>query len=126
MNPARVLVVEDEFVIRMTLSEALADEGFDVTEAASGEEALAMLDLPRTDGDAPFALLLTDVQLAGGLDGVSLARRVREHLPRIPVIFMTGRPDAMEAGAVAGQDVVIAKPYLLADICAAARRLVPL
>jgi CheY-like chemotaxis protein len=119
MTRPRVMVVEDEFVIRMTLSEALTDEGFDVMEASSAEEALEMV-----DADAPLALLLTDVQLAGGLDGASLARRMRERMPRMPVIFMTGRPDSMGDAAVAGHDVVVAKPYLLADICAAARRLV--
>ncbi len=118
MTAIRVLVVEDEFLIRMTLTEALSDEGFDVVEAASAEEALALI-----AGAGPFALLLTDLQLGGKGDGIALARAVREREPDMPVIFMTGRPDHVAPGALSARDVTIAKPYLLTDICAAARRL---
>jgi CheY-like chemotaxis protein len=118
MTGPRILIVEDEFLIRMTLSEALADEGFDVTEAASGEQAL---DLQQRS--EPFALLLTDVQLAGNLDGFALVRAMRETTPGLPVIFMTGRPDNLTQANVSPRDVTIAKPYLLTDICAAAHRL---
>jgi DNA-binding response OmpR family regulator len=115
----RILIVEDEFLIRMTLSEALAEEGFDVVEAGSGEEAVRLM-----ADRAPIALLLTDVQLSGGLDGLALARRMRNEVPGLPVIFMTGRPDSAAGGMVSDRDVTIAKPYLIADVCAAARRLI--
>jgi CheY-like chemotaxis protein len=113
----RVLVVEDEFLIRMTLAEALGDEGFEVVEAESGDDALPIL-----RADPGIRLLLTDIQLPGALNGRSLAQKAREHFPALPVIYMTGRPDPRDTGSAL--DVFIAKPYTLTDICAAARRLV--
>ena len=112
----RILIVEDEFLIRLTLSEVLADEGYQVLEAESGDEAIAILD--ATSG---IALLLTDIQLPGVLDGRALVHRIRQRLPELPVIFMTGRPDALDqAGA---RDMFVAKPYLPSEICAAVRKM---
>ena len=117
-HASRILVVEDEFLIRLTLVEALSDEGFDVAEAETGDMALPML-----QADPTFDVLLTDIQLPGALDGKRLAQRARESRPNLPVLFMTGRPDpAAEAGASA-LDRYIAKPYTLADICSAVRSL---
>jgi len=113
----RVLVVEDEFLIRLTLSEALSDEGFDVIEAETGDEALPIL-----QSDPAICLLLTDIQLPGVLNGLMLASKAREQLPALPVIFMTGRP-SIEGRLLSPLDVFINKPYTLADICDAARRL---
>lgn len=112
----RVLVVEDEFLIRMTLAEALADEGFDVIEAETGDDALPIL-----KSDPNIRLLLTDIQLPGVLNGRMLATRAREHLPSLPIIFMTGQPDSSDRAN--DRDVFISKPYTLFDICEAARRL---
>lgn len=117
-HASRILVVEDEFLIRLTLVEALSDEGFDVAEAETGDMALPML-----QADPSIDVLLTDIQLPGALDGKRLAQRARESRPDLPVLFMTGRPDpAAEAGASA-LDRYIAKPYTLADICSAVRSL---
>ena len=112
----RVLVVEDEFLIRMTLAEALSDEGFDVVEAESGDDALSILQT-----DPAIKLLLTDIQLPGVLNGRTLAKQARENMPSLPVIFMTGQPDPGDQ--TSERDIYIAKPYTLFDICEAARRL---
>lgn len=117
MPAPTVLIVEDEFLIRLTLGEALSDEGFQVLEAATGPDALATL---RTRPD--IALLLTDIQLPGGLDGREVARQARGFAPALKVIFMTGRPDAMAAADTPGE-AFIAKPYLPSQVCATARRL---
>ena len=114
----RILIVEDEFLIRMTLAECLADEEFDVVEAATGDEALATL-----ASDAGIDLLLTDIQLPGGLDGVNLARSVREGRPDLPVIFVTGRPDAMPDPVPSVRDALVPKPYLPSEVASIARRL---
>ncbi len=118
MQAARVLIVEDEFLIRMTLSETLVDDGFDVTEAESGDEALVLV-----GGPLGFDLLLTDVQLPGSLNGIALAAAARQQAPDLPVIFMTGRPDALADLQRPDFTVCISKPYLPSDVCAAARRL---
>lgn len=115
----KILIVEDEFLVRMTLVEALMDEGFDVLEASSGDEAM---DLLRAEDR--IRLLLTDIQLPGRLSGLDLATRVRRDRPALPIIFMTGRPDAMGRTTSAANDVFIAKPYLPSEVCAAARRLI--
>ncbi len=114
----RVLVVEDEFLIRLTLVEALSDEGFDVLEADSGDAALSIL-----QSSPSIRLLLTDIQLPGSLNGNTLATKARETLPDLPVIFMTGRLDAADGAGRSDRDVFISKPYTLVDICEAAKRL---
>ena len=115
---SRVLVVEDEFLIRLTLVEALSDEGFDVAEAETGDLALPML-----QSDPSIQVLLTDIQLPGALDGRRLAQRARETRPDLPVLFMTGRPDPAIEAAASPIDRFIAKPYTLSDICSAVRSL---
>lgn len=112
----RVLVVEDEFLIRMTLVEALGDEGFDCVEAESGDAALPIL-----QSDPEIRLLLTDIKLPGLIDGRALAQRARERFPHLPIVFMTGQPDPEDRSSVL--EVFISKPYTLNDICDAARRL---
>ena len=112
----RILVVEDEFLIRMTLTEALSDEGFDVLEAESGDDALVII-----RDDPAIKLLLTDIQLPGGLNGRALAKLARETSPCLPIIYMTGQPDPGDR--TSDSEVYIAKPYTLFDICEAARRL---
>ena len=117
-RPPRILVVEDEFLIRLTLSEVLADEGYEVIEAESGDEAMAML----TAG-GEIDVLLTDIQLPGSMDGRALVRTVRADRPTLPVIFMTGRPDAMGPSPTGARELFVTKPYLPSEICAALRRL---
>lgn len=119
MTLARVLLVEDEDLIRLIIAEALEEEGFEVVEAADANSASAMIDGP--DG---FDLLLTDIQMPGDLDGIGLADRARARHPRLPVIFVTGRPEVMNRmGRLGPLDVFIRKPYGPAQVVAAARRL---
>lgn len=117
MASPRVLLVEDEFLIRITLSEALVDEGFEVVEAASGDEALRLV------REQPgFDLLLTDIRLPG-TDGHSVALAARERSPDLPVIFMSGQPPERAGSDLPSRELYITKPYLISDICAAVRRL---
>jgi DNA-binding response OmpR family regulator len=115
MTGKRILVVEDDFLIRMTLTEALESDGFVVIEADSGEAALVQL-----RADPTIALLLTDMQLSGSLDGRALADAIRAENWILPIIFMTGRPDRI--GQVDPErEMIIGKPYLPSEICAAAQ-----
>ncbi len=115
-NQSRVLVVEDEFLVRLTLVEALSDEGFQVLEAETGDDALPIL-----QSHQGISLLLTDIQLPGTINGHALALKARESQPDLPIIFMTGGPDDESGGSA--RDVFISKPYTLANICNAAKRL---
>ena len=112
----KILIVEDEFLIRLTLAEALSDEGFVIVEAEDGESGLELL-----RADPSIVLLLTDLQLPGQLDGRGLADAARVFRPDLPVIFTSGRPDARTSGH---HELFIPKPYLPSDIISAARRMV--
>jgi DNA-binding response OmpR family regulator len=117
---ARVLLVEDDEVIREATQLVLARYGFEVATAADG---LAGLDLFRAD---PPSVLVIDVMLPG-LDGVSLCRRVRED-SAVPVLMISARTDPVDivSGLEAGADDYITKPYdsavLVARIRAIMRR----
>lgn len=115
----RLLVVEDEFLIRLTLVEALLEEAFEVLEAETADQALALL-----QGDPAIALLVTDIQLPGSMDGSQLAREARRSRPDLPVLFMTGRPDPQAAAGASPLDRFIAKPYTLGEIVGEVRALV--
>jgi two-component system cell cycle sensor histidine kinase/response regulator CckA len=103
-----LLLVEDEPLLRASLARGLEVAGFRVTMAADGEEAIGAF----ADAD-DVALLLTDIRMPG-MDGIELARRVRERAPRLPVLLMSGYADEAARAAVPGMDVgFIAKPATL-------------
>jgi CheY-like chemotaxis protein len=94
-----LLVVDDDHLVRVTLADALAEEGFDVIEAEDGAAALALI-CARPD----IAAMLTDVNLGPGADGFALARAARVVRPDLPVLYASGRiarpdPDSAVAGS---------------------------
>ena len=115
----RLLLVEDEFLIRMTLTEALEDDGYQVLEAGSGDEALEML-----HNDDGVQLLLTDIQLPGSLDGLALGEAARALRGDLPIIYMTGRPDSVPSGIASDRQVFMAKPYLPSEVARLVRQLI--
>lgn len=119
MPGGRILVVEDEALIRLMLAETLAQEGFQVVEAASADEAVALL--ARQDG---FAAIVTDIHTPGGQDGIAVGRAARARDPEVPVVYVTGRPDAMHgAGRLGRADAFLRKPYRPSQVVAALRQL---
>jgi PAS domain S-box-containing protein len=104
-----ILVVEDDQLLRQTISDALRGRGYRVTEAAHAMEALAHLDRPQSSGT--FALLFTDVVMPGGLTGVDLALQARQLQPALPVLFATGYSSAATLGAWPEPVDVLPKPY---------------
>ncbi len=88
MTSARVLIVEDEDLIAQGLRWRLTAMGYRVVgRAASGEEAIAHADALRPD------VVLMDIGLRGGMDGVEAARRIRVRAP-VPVIYLSAYTDA--------------------------------
>lgn len=79
----QILVVDDEAPIRTTLSALLRREGYGVTTAGSGEDAIALLQHRR------FDLLLVDLKMTG-VDGMAVARAAQEHDPDVAIIILTG------------------------------------
>jgi CheY-like chemotaxis protein len=118
-NSIKILIVEDEDLIRSLLSEAMEDEGFVVVGTATADEALLRLQSGET-----FDLLMTDIQLPGKLDGLDLAHAMRRSIPDLPIIFTTGQPDRMLPWQPGVADLFIPKPYRPSDMRAAARRLI--
>jgi CheY-like chemotaxis protein len=103
---SRVLLVEDEFLLCDMLAEALAEHGFEVKAVANAKDALRHL----TCG-SPCDILLTDINLPGGIDGTKLARLARELRPNLPVVYASGSYNRLdELEAVAGS-IFVAKPY---------------
>jgi PAS domain S-box-containing protein len=87
-----VLLVDDEALARASTATILADLGFRVTEAASGEQALALL-----DSGTQVDLLITD-HLMPGMTGAELATAFSQRRPGIPVLVITGYADVIPAG----------------------------
>ncbi len=115
-----VLLVEDEMVIRVMLADVLSDAGFAVQEAASGDEAAKLIRHPLVT----FSLLVTDIHMPGTLDGLQVARLMRERQPGMPIIYMTGRPDIVrEAGPLSPEEVLFPKPFSPFALLDLARRL---
>ena len=80
----RLLVVEDEELVREVIAEQLIDRGYDVIEAEGGRRALALL-----DAGCPVDLIISDLSMPG-MDGVSLIRAAQIRKPRLPAILLTG------------------------------------
>ena len=117
----RVLVVDDEPSVLLTLAGNLEIEGFEVVEADSALRALELIEHER------FDLVLSDVRMPG-MDGVTLLRKVHERRPELPVILMTAfaLESAIAEAIHAGVFTVLPKPldleHLFAVIAIAARR----
>jgi CheY-like chemotaxis protein len=84
--PAVVLVVEDEMLLRMRTVDMVEDAGFTSIEAVDADEAVAILE-SRSD----IALLFTDIQMPGSMDGLKLAHAVHERWPPIKIILVSGQ-----------------------------------
>lgn len=87
---ACILLAEDEADIRIMVAEVLVDAGYLVVEAESGDAAALLL-----DSSAGFDFLVTDINMPGLLDGTTLAANFRKLHAVRPILFITGRPDAL-------------------------------
>ena len=120
MAAPRILVVDDERALRDSLRRALALEGYEVELATDGQDALQRL---AADPVAPDAIVL-DV-LMPGLDGLEVARRLREAGDRTPILMLTARAEVEDrvAGLDAGADDYVVKPFALDELFARVRAL---
>jgi CheY-like chemotaxis protein len=84
--PAVVLVVEDEMLLRMRAVDMVEDAGFTSVEAVDADEAVAILE-SRSD----IALIFTDIQMPGSMDGLQLAHTVHKRWPPIKIILVSGQ-----------------------------------
>ena len=113
-----VLIVEDEFLVRMGTRAAIETAGFDVLEAGNADEAIALLSA-RND----VSLIFTDVHMPGSMDGLKLAHFVRDRWPPVKIVATSARvritaSDLPEGGRF------LPKPYSAGEITATLRELI--
>ena len=116
-NPANVLVVEDEMVLRIRAVDIVEDAGFNAIEAVSADEALSILE-SRSD----ISLLFSDIQMPGTMDGLKLAHAIRCRWPPIHLIVTSGLIVPYE-GELPANGRFIKKPYNAEQVTAALREL---
>ena len=80
-----VLIVEDEFLLRMDAVDMIAAAGFEAIEAANADEAIGILEARRD-----ITVVFTDIQMPGSMDGLKLARAVRGRWPPIKIVATSG------------------------------------
>jgi CheY-like chemotaxis protein len=103
-----VLVVEDDEDVRSTVVEMLSDLGYRVLKAKDAQSALAIV-----ESGAPIQLLFTDVVMPGPLRSTELARKARERIPEVAVLFTSGYTDnaIVHAGRLDEGIELLSKPY---------------
>lgn len=102
-DPATILVVEDEVLVRLMIARHLRDKGFRVIEAANSGEALDALESPE-----PIDLLFTDIMMPGVMNGIMLARWVRQNRPEVRVLLTSACSDFAQN---LPDEHLFAKPY---------------
>ena len=112
-----VLIVEDEFLIRLHAAQIIEEAGFDVIEASNADEAISILEV-RSD----ITVLFTDIQMPGSMDGLKLAAAVKGRWPPIKIVATSGvvnvRPDDLPKGGR-----FLPKPYDPTQLAATLREL---
>jgi two-component system, response regulator, stage 0 sporulation protein F len=111
--PLRVLVVDDEFLIRWSLVETLTDTGHEAVEAKDGQSAVRVL----SESAIPFDVVLLDLRLPDSND-LTLLSQVRRLFPSTQVILMTayGSPEVVKGATDLGAFRVVSKPLEMADV----------
>jgi len=112
-NPLHVLVVDDEPLIRWSVTETLADLGLDVEQADSASATLQAI----TTAALPFDVIVLDLRLPD-MNDLSLLATIRQLLPETPVVLMTafGTPELLAQARQLGVIGVLNKPFELADL----------
>jgi PAS domain S-box-containing protein len=107
----KILVVEDDTRLRRRGRLDLADLGYAIVEAATGAEALRIL-----ESTPDIALLFTDIVMPGGMDGVELAKRALARQPGLKVLLTSGYAEYTDADVSAISSGILRKPYRRRDL----------
>lgn len=113
-----VIVAETDVLARMVLGQYLRECGYEVIEAATSDDVLAVL----RSGQSVDAILL-DAQIAGGLAGFTLARQIREHYPKTDILLTFGLARAAEKAGDLCDKGPLEKPYHPEEIVRRIKRL---
>jgi DNA-binding response OmpR family regulator len=109
-TPPAILVVEDDVLARALVSDGLRARGFKVLEANSADDAIMMLDRVHVD------LLLVDLHLPGGRNGLDVARHAQVHGMPMRIILTSGRAEADAIPDLDELGLFIRKPYLISHV----------
>jgi DNA-binding NtrC family response regulator len=105
-----ILLVEDDTAIRLTLAEHMEDLGLHVLDAADAAAALCILEQPPGD----ISVLVTDLNLGPGENGLVLAAKVRRRVPELRVVYATGSPELLRCHSLRPWERLFIKPF---DAC---------
>src|ERR1700680_4003688 len=114
---AVVLIVEDEFLLRMDAVDMIAGAGFEVLEAANADQAIDILESRRD-----IIVVFTDIQMPGSMDGLKLALAVRGRWPPIKIVATSGHLDVRETDLPEGGRF-LPKPYSVVQVTGLLREL---
>jgi CheY-like chemotaxis protein len=112
-----VLIVEDDFLLRMDAADMIKAAGFEVIEAGNADQAIEVLEA-RPD----ITVVFTDIQMPGSMDGLKLARAVRGRWPPIKIIATSGRLHVDDVDLPEGGRF-LPKPYSHAQVTRVLREL---
>jgi CheY-like chemotaxis protein len=112
-----VLVVEDDFLLRMDAVDIVRDAGFEAVEAANADDAIAII-----EANPNIHVVFTDVQMPGPMDGLKLARFIKDRWPPIKIVATSGRLRVSENDLPEGS-IFVPKPYTPAQIIRTLREL---
>ncbi len=110
-----LLLVEDDEDLRVTLEDALRDAGFELQIANDGASALAILESQKDK----LRGLITDINLGSGPDGWEVAKRGRELIPTLPVVYMSGASGQEWPSKGVPHSTLVAKPFAPAQLITA-------
>lgn len=111
----RLLIVEDDVLIRMNFAAAARDAGYRVAEAATAGDALSFIRSRRR-----VDLVFTDINMPGSMDGIELVQRLAAEYPGVKAVLTSG---GVPAGAVQSTVPFLRKPYKIPDALALIGRL---
>lgn len=102
----RILLIEDDAEIRSLVAEALADEGYEIDGVEFAEDALVLLGSgERVD------VLVTDINLGGGLSGIDLAAIARNRYPEVELVFISGSTTDRTGRTLQPHEHLLLKPF---------------
>ena len=106
-NQETILVVEDDVLVRMPISQYLRDCGYKIIEAVNADEAMVVL-LHR---ETPIDIVFSDIEMPGSTDGFGLAKWTRENRPGLDVILTGTLPRTVDSAKELCEQGPIPKPY---------------
>lgn len=116
----KILVVEDDDSVAMLVNDMLDQLGYSVTRVDGAAAALSVL-----ASDAEPDLMFSDIMMPGGINGVDLAKEVKQRHPKLPILLTSGYADVLKSAATAEGVEILPKPYSLRQLSEALRATIP-